>query len=528
MRRLRFFFIASAIGIAAVSLGSCIKKYLEVDTLQVTNFKPDIVLPLAEVDSVSVLDMVFKKDYEKHLDAVKLDGDGSIVYSRTIHCPVISSITSEEITEIKFETLKKLANLSTTAEDWKKIGLSGFDGKLKSLTFKAGAKLKANKAVTIEKLIFKKGTVTTVKEDIKISEFDSYENLEITIEEPKDKVLFEVEFNSQTSKGAAGEEIKDIDLGLDSLLDCNVDLTNPTIKINAVRYGIAKNEGVEFWVTGFKVNDEVKAGTDEDKLPFNKEKKERAETLPAGDNFNKEYSGGMLKSIVSTNVKSVNSGTFHLQFPDRVSVQPGETTKIEANVIFRVPLEGKFNSLIKEFNVGGGESTLPDLNEMLIKGSDKVQLKSKFDENDSVKLHFYFKNSTPLDLFVAAKIGKNDLNFGEPINITLAGGVKDKALKKNSALKIGDFTFYKLVESPEIDEDTKRAKEKAYGEKSVTVNISYEDYNNARGGEVQNKIVGLMLLRSPEGKVVKLSKKDCVKIRLGVEVKTEQEIELKK
>lgn len=529
-------------------LTSCYKDF---DKVRVKPFKPDLVVPLATADNITFADMLVKE-----ADKLKLDKDYSydrigLRYDTSTYNGIVLSLkTSLENFRIKDGNVSK--------EEL----FDGFSGSLtvQKIIFAEGAKIKANENITLS---LEDGSELKLNTDfcdplgkgctLKIPTGAS-NNCILTFEDGNKGVeAVEVKIETIQSIGA-----KPRTMTLDTyagLLWYSGELTDPRVAVKITTEGWTDRvEKLKYWVEGSSVKTRVD-GKEEEKplvgkvgenpLPFNENgKSEFFDYWEKGATQEKEYFFNRQINMVNFSKEwplSYTVGKLAVECKDEVvTVHPGKAVgTVKANVALRLPFTGRFNALIREFKAEDKEGIeLPDVNKLLQDSGGKVNVKSTFTKNDTVLLHFYFKNATPMDIYLAAKIGKMDAAPNEDKTTLRASEIEglnsgidsEKLEKKAGSLTIGDFKFFKAVDGSEVSGDYGIAT----GSKSkvVTIPIPYSEYEKAQKDTVNKRQVrALLLFRSPNGEdgkpiIVSPRLNDYASIRLGVEVKPEVSIEL--
>lgn len=531
-------------------LTSCYKDFNKV---RVKPFKPDLVVPLATADSITFEDMLVRDEDTTELDKGYPDKRIGLKYELGTYA-ASNTISFKDGGELTFSS------------DPKSIIESLFPGesdnieRVKEITFEKDAVLKS---ATAMRLPLKKGGefVLEANTDFIVPEVSSVEIGSVsedgTVDVNKGGIqsVRVVRKNFSSIKGTNNLNPAEIRV-YKGLLWYSGELTDPRVILRMVRTKWLRNVKINYWFDEcyLEVNDgsgtkQALIGENEGPLPFNMAGGSTNKgTLDADkDTVEKEYS-----------VKASNLGKLSKDWPIRINLgklfgevetpqeftleRDGSLGKIISKVKIKLPFTGRFNALVREFKPGNDSTvSLPDVNKLLQDSGGKVNIKSSFADNDMVLLHFYFKNATPMDIYLAAKIGGNNkLPKGEAgqrasvIEGLNSGGIDGAELKKDNKLKIGDFRFFKAMGGADVDEKNKElglADTTKMKSKEVTIEIPYGEYEKARKSAAGRQLTALLLFRSPNGKdgkpiVVSPRLEDFVSIRLGVEVKPEVSIEL--
>lgn len=530
-------------------LTSCYKDF---DKVRVKPFKPDLVVPLATADNITFADMLVKGDDTIELDRSYDDKRIGLRYN-----------------------LKAQANISVSLKsDCEVLVFAGNDQMVESVL-----NVSRGNVEKIIQLTFKEGAVLTAGKDVELplaegaGFLELQGNKEVTLQEGKVVDFSQIDENShkKTTIKVSGAGIESVRVKLGNiptqrtgdetavpikvyrgLLWYSGKLTDPRVVLHVGRNGWVRRAKVNYWFDNFyletkKGEKQAIVGEGKDALPFNK----------VGESGNKGTLEASVEDTVVTPPYLVNTSNLEVlskEWPltiytgsafckpaeDEVTIYAGEkANNFGTRVEFKLPFTGRFNALVREFKAedkGGIE--LPDVNELLQDSGSKGGVKSRFTKNDTVLLHFYFKNATPMDIYLAAKIGKMDAASKEDKTALRASEIEglssdidsEKLEEKVGSLTIGDFKFFKAVEGADAGGEYGTA----MGSKSkvVTIPIPYSEYEKAQKDTVNKRQVrALLLFRSPNGTdgqpiVVSPRLNDFVSIRLGVEVKPEVSIEL--
>lgn len=529
-------------------LTSCYKDFNKV---RVKPFKPDLVVPLAAVDSITFAEMLVKGLDPKTLDFTH--DDERIWFGSRTRTTNTSSFRLPS-------SLKELRVQGGTVSIHELIsGINEGSLKVQKIVFAEGAEISADKDITLSledgtelKLNgvscapLRKGCTLVLPIDASNDCTLTFKEENVSVDSVEVKIEDQPPFNRNTAPVTLD--------AFNGLLWYSGELTDPRVAVKIEPVGwLARVEKFTYWFEGSSVKTKVdgreveaplvgRAGNDP--LPFNeKDKHEFFAYWDRGTTKEKEYF-----------VNQINVGRFSKEWPlsytlgkfevdcrGEVVTLGAEKSSVQTNVGLMLPITGRFNALVREFRPGDdGAVSLPDVSKLLQDSGRKGGIKSRFTENDTVLLHFYFKNATPMDIYLAAKIGGNNKlpkgEAGQKASVIegLNSGIEGAVLKKDNKLKIGDFEFFKAVGGADVDENNKElglADKTKMKSKVVTIEIPYEEYERARKSIEGRQLRALLLFRSPNGTdnkpiVVSPRRDDYVSIRLGVEVKPEVSIEL--
>ncbi len=530
-------------------LTSCYKDF---DKVRVKPFKPDLVVPLAAADNITFEDMLVKEGDLKYLDSISYKDEGRI--GLRYDTSTYNLIALKLLTPLKKLTIKD-GNVS------KDELISGNSSSLKvqKIVFAEGAEISANMDVTFS---LEDGSKLKLNSD-PCAPLGKGCTLKLPIDASNDCILT---FRNENKSVEAVEVKIGILQGLGSeprtmtldtyagLLWYSGELTDPRVAVKITPEGwTARVEKLKYWVEGSSVKTRVD-GKEEEKplvgqigqvgknpLPFNeKGKNEFFAYWEKGATQEKEYFFNQTSMVNFSKdwPLSYTVGKLMVECKDQVvTLHAGEGHgSVNADVALKLPFTGRFNALVREFKAEDKEGIeLPDVNKLLQDSGGKVNVKSSFTNNDTVLLHFYFKNATPMDIYLATRIGENNkVPKGEVAQKAsviegLNSHIDDEVLKGGALLTIGKFDFFKAVEGA----DASGEHGTATGSKSkvATIAIPYSEYEEARKSAAGRQVRALLLFRSPNGDdgqpiVVSPRLKDYVSIRLGVEVKPEVSIEL--
>ena len=531
-------------------LTSCYKDF---DKVRVKPFKPDLVVPLAKADNITFADMLVKEVDLKYLDSISYKDEGRIGLR-------YDTFTYNNIALALSPSLEKLI---IKGGDVLKEGLiSGNSSSLKvqKIVFAEGAEISATKDITLSledgsELKLNATPCAPLRKGCTLKLPINASNDCILTFENKDQSVEAVEVKIGTLQGLGGVPRT---VTLDTyagLLWYSGELTDPRVAVKITPEGwTARVEKLKYWVEGSSVKTRVD-GKEEEKplvgqdgenpLPFNESGRSKFFDYweKGGAIQEKEYLFNRQIRMVTFSKEwplSYTVGKLAVECKDQVvTLHAGEGHgSLRAGVALKLPFTGRFNALVREFKAEDKEGIeLPDVNKLLQDSGSKGGVKTKFTENDTVLLHFYFKNATPMDIYLAARIGENNKvpkgEVGQKASVIegLNSRIDDEVLKGDALLTIGKFDFFKAVEGAGVRGDFGIADSTKKKSKVVTIGIPYNDYETARTSTEGRQVRALLLFRSPNGDdgqpiVVSPRLKDYVSIRLGVEVKPEVSIEL--
>lgn len=529
-------------------LTSCYKDF---DKVRVKPFKPDLVVPLAKADNITFADMLVKEVDLKYLDSISYKDEGRIGLR-------YDTFTYNNIALALSPSLEKLI---IKGGDVLKEGLISDNSsslKVQKIVFAEGAEISATKDITLSledgsELKLNATPCAPLRKGCTLKLPINASNDCILTFENKDQSVEAVEVKIGTLQGLGGVPRT---VTLDTyagLLWYSGELTDPRVAVKITPEGwTARVEKLKYWVEGSSVKTRVD-GKEEEKplvgqdgenpLPFNESGRSKFFDYweKGGAIQEKEYLFNRQISMVTFSKEwplSYTVGKLAVECKDQVvTLHAGEGHgSLKAGVALKLPFTGRFNALVREFKAEDKEGIeLPDVNKLLQDSGSKGGVKTKFTENDTVLLHFYFKNATPMDIYLAARIGENNkVPKGEVAQKAsviegLNSHIDDEVLKGGALLTIGKFDFFKAVEGA----DASGEHGTATGSKSkvATIAIPYSEYEEARKSAAGRQVRALLLFRSPNGDdgqpiVVSPRLKDYVSIRLGVEVKPKVSIEL--
>lgn len=535
--------------LSTLLLTSCYKDF---DKVRIKPFKPDLVVPLAAADNITFADMLVKEVDLKYLDSISYKDEGRIGLR-------YDTSTFNNIALMLSPSLNKLTIKDGNVSKEELISGNSSSLKVQKIVFAEGAAIKADEDVTLSledgsELRLNKvdfcdplGKGCTLKLPINASN-----NCILTFKD-KNTSVEAVEVKIGTLQGLDSEPRT---VTLDTyagLLWYSGELTDPRVAVQIETTGwAARVDKLKYWVEGSSVKTRVD-GKEEEKplvgqdgenpLPFNESGKSKFFDYweKGGSTQEKEYLFNRQISMVNFSKEwplSYTVGKLAVECKDQVvTLHAGEGHgSLKAVVALKLPFTGRFNALVREFKAEDKEGIeLPDVNKLLQDSGGKGGVKTKFTENDTVLLHFYFKNATPMDIYLAARIGENNKvpkgEVGQKASVIegLNSRIDDEVLKGDALLTIGKFDFFKAVEG--ADAGGKHGTATGSKSKVVTIGIPYNDYETARTSTEGRQVRALLLFRSPNGDdgqpiIVSPRLTDYVSIRLGVEVKPEVSIEL--
>lgn len=527
-------------------LTSCYKDF---DKVRIKPFKPDLVVPLAKADNITFADMLVKEVDLKYLDSISYKDEGRIGLR-------YDTSTFNKIALMLSPSLNKLTIGDGKVSKEELISDTRNSLEVQKIVFAEGAAIKADKEVTLS---LEDGS------ELRLNNVDFCDPLGkgCTLKLPIDAIdcilTFENKDKSVEAVEVKIETIQNIGttprtMTLDTyagLLWYSGELTDSRVAVKIETEGWTARVGkLKYWVEGSSVKTRVD-GKEEEKplvgqdgenpLPFNeKGKNEFFAYWEKGATQEEEYFFDQT-SMVNFSKEwplSYTVGNLAVECKDQVvTLRAGEGPgSLEAVVALKLPFTGRFNALVREFKAEDKEGIeLPDVNKLLQDSGGKGGVKTKFTGNDTVLLHFYFKNATPMDIYLAARIGENNKvpkgEVGQKASVIegLNSRIDDEVLKGDALLTIGKFDFFKAVEG--ADAGGKHGTATGSKSKVVTIGIPYNDYETARTSTEGRQVRALLLFRSPNGDdgqpiIVSPRLTDYVSIRLGVEVKPEVSIEL--
>lgn len=547
--------LCAAVLLPALLLSGC---YKDLEKVRIKPFRPDLVVPLAAADSITVADMLLRDNDTAELDKEVSDGRVQFTYvTRTIKR---SSLKLTDYTSSL--TVKEVSGVKTVAEKLFEAEENNTVKAVKKITLEKGASVKAMPAITLHPasrpaLTLDGTTFTKLEEDYELDVSSLNDGQKIEFEHPEDKWITSAVVALERTPNTSSVVQTNVKLGLyEGLLWYSGELTDPKVAVTVDREGWLKDAKLEYWMENFSFTQKLSeekvtlqgASGSGRVFPFYK-KGEGAGTgvghvsLDGGESSVSES-----YAVAETNLNTIstewpiifNPGDleFKLTAPEEVTFRKGSSdfSNISASVALKLPLTGKFHALVREFKAGDADGVvLPDVNELLLKkkeGKDAA-VKMKLTDQDTVLLHFYFVNGTPFEVYLAARVaGKNVAERGKPVSsLRKASEIEQNG---SSAIddKVGDFGFFEAVGAADIDAGQRGiTKVGGASKKQVTLAIPYSLYEEARKAQTgeAKRLRAMLLFRSPGNSApqeVSPRMSDYLSVRLGVEVKPELEIEL--
>lgn len=533
----------------ALLLTSCYKDFNKV---RVKPFKPDLVVPLAAADNITFADMLVKGDDTIELDRSYEDKRIGLRYNLKAQANISVSLKSDcELLVFagNDEMIGSVLNVSRNNVE-----------KIIQLTFKNGAILKAGKKVQLPladgagSLNLEGGAETILSEKtvVDFSQINEDPTKETTIQVSGAGIeSVRVKLGNIPVQQTGDETAVPIKV-YRGLLWYSGKLTDPRVVLHVGRNGWVRRAKVNYWFDNFylktkKGEKQAIVGTGKDALPFNK----------VGESGNRGTLEASAEDTVVTPTYLVNTSNLEVlskEWPltlytghafckpaeDEVTINAGErANNFGTRVEFKLPFTGRFNALIRELKGGDkrGNIELPDVNKLLQDSGSKGGVKSRFTDNDKVLLHFYFKNATPMEIYLATKVGDWDpvpkgAETKKVADIENVPGSKiGEQPIKGTSYTLASFNFFKAVGGAKVAGPHGIVEEGAVQTSVATIEIPYSKYEKARKSAAGRQLTALLLFRSPngtDGKPIIVSPRlsDFVSIRLGVEVKPEVSIEL--
>ena len=541
--------LCAAVLLPALLLSGC---YKDLEKVRIKPFRPDLVVPLAAADSITVADMLLRDDDIRKLDKEENEGRVQFTYvTRAVKKSSLKLAYSKELTVAEVNGFKTVdANLFSNNVEAKTVK------EVKRITLEKGALVKAMPDITLHPasgpaLPLNGTTFTKLEEDYELDFSDLTAGQKFEFEHPEDKCVTSAVVVLDATPNASSMDQTNVKLGLyEGLLWYSGELTDPKVRVTVKRTGWLKGAELKYWMEDFyftrKLSEEKETlqRASGSSFPFYKEGKGATEPhvdLAGGvDSVSKTYAMAEtnLNTISAEWPISFNPGALKYTIESEVTFRKGDSEYgyISALVALKLPLTGKFHALVREFKAGDADGVvLPDVNELLLKDKEKkdAAVKMKLTDQDTVLLHFYFVNGTPFEIYLAARVGgKNVAERGKSVSSLR----KASEIEQNgpSAIddKVGDFGFFEAVGAAAIDADQRGiTKVGGASKKQVTIAIPYSLYEEARKAQTgeAKRLRAMLLFRSPGNNVpqeVSPRMSDYLSVRLGVEVKPELEIEL--
>ena len=544
--------LCAAVLLPALLLTGC---YKDLEKVRIKPFRPDLVVPLAAADSITVADMLLRDNDIGELDKEANDGRVQFKYvTSAIKKSSLMLAYSKELTVAEVNGFKTVnANLFSNNVEAKTVK------EVKRITLEKGALVMAMPDITLHPAsgpaqTLNGTTFTKLVEDYEL-EFSSLAvGQKFEFEHPEDKCVTSAVVVLDATPNASSMDQTNVKLGLyEGLLWYSGVLTDPKVAVTVDRHGWLKDAALKYWLEDFyftrKLSEEkvtLLQGTSGSGriFPFYEKDKGKDSThvlLAKGvDSVSETY------AMAETNLNTIsekwpisfNPGALKYTIESEVTFRKGasEYGYITALVALKLPLTGKFHALVREFKAGDADGVvLPDVNELLLKkkeGKDAA-VKMKLTDQDTVLLHFYFVNGTPFEVYLAARVGgKNVAERGKSVSSLR----KASEIEQNNSTaiddKVGDFGFFEAVGAAAIDADQRGiTKVGGASKKQVTLAIPYSLYEEARKAQTgeAKRLRAMLLFRSPgnsDPQEVSPRMSDYLSVRLGVEVKPELEIEL--
>ena len=548
--------LCAAVLLPALLLSGC---YKDLEKVRIKPFRPDLVVPLAAADSITVADMLLRDDDMRELDTVENNGRVQFTY--------LTSAISTASLKLGYVKDKVLTVESVGGVNKYKVKESLFEGAnngmikaVKTITLEQGASLKADPPVSLRlkdgsSLLLDNSRFQPLPEDYELNFSGLSNGQKFIFEKPEEKCVKSAVVELQGTPNVSTMDKNNVKLGLyEGLLWYSGELTDPKVAVTVKREGWLKEAALEYWMEDFYLTRKqsgdtvpLQRGNGTSRFPFYKKGEGGSPSyhapLAAGvDSVSETYAMAEtnLNRISKESPISFSPGTLKCE---AVAAQEVTFTKgaalgspISASVALKLPLTGKFHALVREFKAGDSDGVvLPDVNELLLKDKEKkdAAVKMKLTDQDTVLLHFYFVNGTPFEVYLAAQVGgKNVAERGKSVSSLR----KASEIEQNgpSAIddKVGDFGFFEAVGAAAIDAGQRGiTKVGGASKKQVTLAIPYSLYEEARTAQTgeAKRLRAMLLFRSPGNSApqeVSPRMSDYLSVRLGVEVKPELEIEL--
>lgn len=546
--------LCAAVLLPALLLTGC---YKDLEKVRIKPFRPDLVVPLAAADSITVADMLLRDSDMWALDTV--ENDGRVQFTYLTSAIKNSSLKLGFVNEL---TVERVGGVNRVKEDLFADANHGVIEAVKKITLEQGAELKADPSFTLtfkdgSSLLLDNSWSKPLPEDYELDFSGLTNGQSFTFKEPKEKCVKSAVVTLRDAPNTSTMDNSNVKLGLyEGLLWYNGVLTDPKVAVTVKRKGWLKEAELECWMENFyftrklSVEKEIlqRASSSSENFPFYKENEGATEyhvSLPKGvDSVSETY------AIAATNLSTISEkwpisfcpGTLMY---NRVAGAPEVTftkgsssfSNISASVALKLPLTGRFHALVREFKAGDSDGVvLPDVNELLLKDKEKkdAAVKMKLTDQDTVLLHFYFVNGTPFEVYLAARVGgKNVAERGKSVSsLRKASEIEQNNGSTTIDDKVGDFGFFEAVGAAAIDAGQRGiTKVGGASKKRVTLAIPYSLYEEARTAQTgeAKRLRAMLLFRSPgnnEPQEVSPRMSDYLSVRLGVEVKPELEIEL--
>lgn len=542
--------LCAAVLLPALLLSGC---YKDLEKVRIKPFRPDLVVPLAAADSITVADMLLRDDDIRELDTVENEGRVQFKYvTRAVKKSSLKLAYSKELTVAVVNGFKTVdANLFSNNVEANTVK------EVKTITLEKGASVRATPAITLtlkngSSLPLDNSAFKELPEDYELDFSSLNAGQKFEFEHPEDKCVTSAVVVLDATPNASSMDQTNVKLGLyEGLLWYSGELTDPKVRVTVKRTGWLKGAELKYWMEDFyftrKLSEEKETLQRASGSSFPFYKKGEGATEPHVDLAGGVDSVSETYAMAETNLNTIsaewpisfNPGALKYTIESEVTFRKGDSEYgyISASVALKLPLTGKFHALVREFKAGDADGVvLPDVNELLLKkkeGKDAA-VKMKLTDQDTVLLHFYFVNGTPFEVYLAARVaGKNVAERGKPVSsLRKASEIEQNGGSTAIDDKVGDFGFFEAVGAAAIDADQRGiTKVGGASKKQVTLAIPYSLYEEARkaqAGEAK-RLRAMLLFRSPGNSVpqeVSPRMSDYLSVRLGVEVKPELEIEL--
>ena len=543
--------LCAAVLLPALLLTGC---YKDLEKVRIKPFRPDLVVPLAAADSITVADMLLRDNDTVELDKEVNDGRVQFKYvTRAVKKSSLKLAYSKELTVAVVNGFKTVdANLFSNNVEANTVK------EVKTITLEKGASVMATPAITLtlkngSSLPLDNSAFKELPEDCELNFSGLAVGQKFEFEHPEDKCVTSAVVVLDATPNASSMDQTNVKLGLyEGLLWYSGVLTDPKVRVTVKRTGWLKGAELKYWMEDFyftrKLSEEkvtLQGASGSGRVfPFYKkgEGASAAHVDLAGgvDSVSETYAMAEtnLNTISAEWPISFNPGALKYTIESEVTFRKGDSEygNISALVALKLPLTGKFHALVREFKAGDADGVvLPDVNELLLKKKEEkdAAVKMKLTDQDTVLLHFYFVNGTPFEVYLAARVGgKNVAERGKPVSsLRKASEIEQNG---SSAIddKVGDFGFFEAVGAADIDAGQRGiTKVGGASKKQVTLAIPYSLYEEARKAQTgeAKRLRAMLLFRSPGNSApqeVSPRMSDYLSVRLGVEVKPELEIEL--
>ena len=544
--------LCAAVLLPALLLTGC---YKDLEKVRIKPFRPDLVVPLAAADSITVADMLLRDDDRQKLDTVENDGRVQFTYSASA---IKSSSLKLGFVQNGVLTVDVVNGLKTVKENFFEAVEGNTVKEVKRITLEKGASVKATPAIMLtlkngSSLPLDNSAFKKLPEDYELNFSLLNAGQKFEFEHPKDKFVTSAVVVLDATPNASSMNQTNVKLGLyEGLLWYSGVLTDPQVRVKVKRTGWLKDAALKYWMEDFsftrKLSEEKEtlqgASGSGRVFPFYKKGEgaiaAHADLAGGVDSVSETYAMAEtnLNTISAEWPISFNPGALKYTIESEVTFRKGDSrySDISASVALKLPLTGKFHALVREFKAGDADGVvLPDVNELLLKKKEEkdAAVKMKLTDQDTVLLHFYFVNGTPFEVYLAARVaGKNVAERGKPVSsLRKASEIEQKGLTGIDD-KVGDFGFFEAVGAAAIDAGQRGiTKVGGASKKQVTLAIPYSLYEEARKAQTgeAKRLRAMLLFRSPGNNVpqeVSPRMSDYLSVRLGVEVKPELEIEL--